>query len=56
VDLRSEPLPQPVPETRLRALRRELERIEDLLQYGERVTAEAAIAACNRDTGHDYGP
>jgi hypothetical protein len=56
VDLRSELLPQPVLETRRRALSGELERIEDLLRYAERVTAEAAIAAFNRDTGHDYGP
>ncbi|MDQ1042976.1 hypothetical protein [Streptomyces sp. V4I2] len=56
MDLRPELLPGTVPEARVRALGREIERIEELLRSGERVRAQAAIAAFNADTGHECGP
>jgi hypothetical protein len=56
MELRPEFLPTVVPAARVRELAREIERIEELLQRGERAAAEAAIAAFNEDTGHDYGP
>ncbi|MFF4055044.1 hypothetical protein ACFYZ8_08420 [Streptomyces sp. NPDC001668] len=55
MDLRPELLPPVVPESRLRELRREIERIEELLEGGERARAETAITAFNEATGQAYG-
>ncbi|MFF1301935.1 hypothetical protein [Streptomyces sp. NPDC058307] len=54
MDLRPELLPAAVPESRLRELCREIERIEGFLEGGERAAAETAIAAFNEATGHAY--
>lgn len=52
MDLRPELLPLPVAPQRLQEISREIEKISHLLDNHE--PAEAAIAAFNEMTGHDY--
>ncbi|MDI1466087.1 hypothetical protein QEZ54_34440 [Catellatospora sp. KI3] len=55
MELRPELLPPPVSPERIAELCAEIHRMEDLALSGDRVEAEAAVAAFNEATGHACG-
>jgi len=55
VDLRQELLPPVVEQSRIDEIGAEITRIADLVHYGPRSEADAAMAAFNAAAGCDYG-